>query len=260
MTQPYTFLAGMPHLDVHTLMEDWALSAGAEQHWALLSDSLKATPSKWLDNKGHRMYAAMTYASTWFDLKNPVLEDDEVVVSARFLGIRKPHAKVRTEFKVGGTVRVAVETLSVFVKRYEPGNNKRFSKVRDIWTAEDINPEQVDDTLGIHHTFKSHPDTGPVVHEAEVLRFPDFNNADLMYFKNYVRLARVAEWKAMRGQDIRLPAFREAYFFGNANDGETVETRVAADGAALTTSHSLKDGQRIFLSFARTEPVSIRVR
>ena len=260
MTLSYTFKAGMPQLDVHTLMEDWSLSAAAEQHWGLLARSLGATPSNWLDNKGQRMYGAMTYASTWFDLQNPVLEDDDVTVESAFLGIRKPHAKVRTEFKVKGETRVAVETLSVFVKRDVPGDNKKFSKVRDVWTEDDFAPEQVDDTLGAHHELKSRPDAGNVVHEVEVVRFPDFNNADLMYYKNYVRLARTAEWKEMRGRDIRLPAFREAYFYGNANDGEEVESRVHADGDELITSHFLKGGRRIFLSIARTEPVSIRVR
>lgn len=260
MPLSYTFMAGMPHLDVHTLQEDWALSAAAEQHWLLLSDSLGATPSKWLDNKGQRMYAALTYVSSWFDLQNPVLEDDQVLVESEMLGIRKPHSKVRTEFKVDGEVKVAIETQSVFVRRDVPGDNKKFSKVRDVWSQADRNTEAVDATLSRHHDMKSHADQGDVVHAVEVARFPDFNNADLMYFKNYVRLARTAEWKEMRGRDIRLPAFREAFFYGNANDGEKVETRVHADGDTLVTAHYLNGTQRFFLSVSRTEPVSIRLR
>jgi len=40
MNHQFQFVAGMPHLDVSSLMEDWAVAAGFESHWKLLAQSL----------------------------------------------------------------------------------------------------------------------------------------------------------------------------------------------------------------------------
>jgi len=88
----------------------------------------------------------------------------------------------------------------------------------------------------------------------------DFNTADFMYFKNYVRLARAAEWCVLRNQAPLLNATREFFFYGNVNDAETIESRVAIDGSKMQTCHHAQDGKRIFLSNASVAPVNIQQR
>ncbi len=193
--------ASLPLLDIHTLSEDWALADSMARTWGLLADSLGCKPSAWVDGRGERMYAAAMWLSSWFDLTAPICEDDIVAVDCTFLAIRKPHALSLTQYSVAGRVKAEVRLLTSFVKRCEAGSNKKFSKVRDVWQADDFNAEMVDDLLAQHHLAKSTPVNVEPVMGYQVNRIQDFNAAGLLYFKNFVRIAKAAEWQANR----RLP-------------------------------------------------------
>jgi probable biosynthetic protein (TIGR04098 family) len=254
------FMAGLPQLDVHTLSEDWALMTGLENHWRLLAESLGLRPSRWIDTQGDRMYGAVIALSTRFDLDDVVLEDDEIIAETTISSIRKPHALSRTEFFVDGKAKAHVDLLTSFIKRQQKGSNKKFSKVRDLWTAENMNIGPIDDLLDRHHRLKSHHDDGNIVQETEVNRIQDFNTADFMYFKNFVRFAKAAEWKENRGASPRLNEARECYFYGNADDGQLLHTKVGRSGDRFQTSHHLDDGRRIFLSLGTSRIVKISER
>lgn len=255
-----SFVAGLPQLDIHTLREDWAIATALENHWQLLAQSLGLKPSQWIDTKGDRMYGAVIWLSTRFDLDDPILEDDAFQAATRITAIRKPHALSVTRFLAGGKGKAEVSLLTSFIKRQQTGSNKRFSKVRDLWTAEDEAGETVDALLLRHHEMKDTPDRGTVADRQEINRIRDFNTADFMYFKNFVRFAKGAEWAANRGNPARLNAARDCFFYGNVDDGQKIETRVALDGDRVQTSHHTDDGRRIFLSLATSLPVTIRPR
>jgi probable biosynthetic protein (TIGR04098 family) len=254
------FTAGLPQLDIHTLSEDWALAAALENHWRLLADDMGLRPSQWIDTKGDRMYGAVISLSTHFDLANTIGEDDKVAAETEFLSIRKPHALSRTRFVVNGQSRAEIGLLSSFIKRKQKGSNKKFAKVRDLWTTEDFNGEKIDALLDRHHQMKDTPDAGGVAMAYEVNRIQDFNTADFMYFKNYVRIAKAAEWRENRSRPTRLNTHRECFYYGNVEDGQTVSSRVARDGDAVQTSHHADDGRRIFLSLATCPEVEIAER
>jgi probable biosynthetic protein (TIGR04098 family) len=95
-------------------------------------------------------------------------------------------------------------------------------------------------------------------------RIVDYNTADFIYFKKYVRLARAAEWRLLRdgltAGALRLNAQRACFFYGNADDGEVLASRVAIDGAALQTNHHAADDRRLFLSLADLAPAIIAPR
>lgn len=255
-----TFIAGLPQLDIHTLREDWAIATGLENHWQLLAQSLGLKPSQWIDTKGDRMYGAVILLSTRFDLDDPILEDDVFAAATEITAIRKPHALSVTRFLVADKAKAEVTLLTSFIKRQQSGSNKKFSKVRDLWTAEDVNGEVVDALLLRHHEMKDTPDAGEVADRQQINRIRDFNTADFMYFKNFVRFAKGAEWAANRGNPTRLNATRECFFYGNVDDGQTIETRVAFEGEMMQTSHHSDDGRRIFLSRGTSLPVTIRPR
>ena len=86
------FTAGLPQLDIHTLSEDWALATALENHWIILAQSMGLKPSDWIDSQGDRMYGAVMYLSTDFDLEDTLKEDDAFAAETEFLSIRKPHA------------------------------------------------------------------------------------------------------------------------------------------------------------------------
>lgn len=251
------FVAGLPQLDVYTLSEDWALMTALENHWRLLADSMGLRPSQWIDTTGDRMYGAVIALSTQFDLNDPVLEDEKISAETTIFSIRKPHALSRTEFLANGKPKAQVELLTSFIKRQQKGSNKKFSKVRDLWTAEDVNIKAIDDLLDRHHVLKSCPDEGELFYATEINRIRDFNTADFMYFKNYVRFAKAAEWNQNRRGSTRLNETRECYFYGNVEDGQTLRTRVYRNGDQYQTTHHVDDGRRIFLSLGNSRIIKI---
>ncbi len=255
-----TYVAGLPQLDIHTLSEDWALATALEGTWAILSDSLGLKPSQWLDSQGERMYGAVMALSTWFDLTDIIREDDEIVVETDILSIRKPHSWALTRFIVNGKAKAEVRILTSFIKRSQKGSNKKFSKVRDLWTADDLNGAVIDDLLDQHHAAKTAAAEVEPAMTYEVNRIQDFNTADFLYFKNFVRIAKAAEWRANRGQPTRLNCSRECFYFGNVEDGENVHALVGRAGDDVATVLQDEAGRRLFLSRAVCPLVSIAVR
>jgi probable biosynthetic protein, Pnap_2097 family len=254
------FTAGLPQLDIHTLSEDWALATALENHWIILAQSMNLRPSEWLDSQGDRMYGAVIYLSTDFDLEDTIKEDDAIEAESEFLSIRKPHALSTTRFKVGGKTKAEIRILSSFIKRKVKGSNKKFAKVRDIWTAEDFNGELVDVEIDRHFATKSAElQTAPAM-EYEVNRIQDFNTADFLYFKNFVRISKAAEWRQNRGNPVRLNQHRDCWYFGNVDDGDTIFAQVGRDGDVCATLLSDKDGRRLFVSLASAPLVTIAAR
>ena len=261
MTTPTTitrhWVAGMPQLATFGLSEDWALAVAMEEVWFRLAESLGQSPAQWRDAGGKRMYAAAIALWTEFDLARPMQEDDAFTSTTTLLSIRKPHALGETRFAVDGQVRATVRILTSFVRRDTAGSNKKFSRVRDVWQADELAPQTIDDLLADHHAAKTRVvETAPVLTH-EVNRLRDFNAAQLLYFKNFVGLARTAEWAAGRGQPPRMVSARACYYLGNADDAETIFARVGQQGDQAVTEFLNDAGQRLFLSQATMGDVTL---
>ena len=81
-----------------------------------------------------------------------------------------------------------------------------------------------------------------------------------MYFKNFVRIAKAAEWRQNRGQPVRMNQHRECWYFGNVDDGETVLAHVRREGDACTTLLFDRDQRRLFVSRATAPEVTTKPR
>lgn len=255
MVAQASVVIGMPHLDIHTLSEDWALSAAMEQCWVLMAESLGTKPSDWRDAWGERMYCAAMLVQTRFDLADVVREDDRVDMTTQILAIRKPHAWCQTRFSVGGKLKAEIWILTSFIRRSQKGSNKKFSKVTDIWQAADFNAATVEYLLDQHHRAKTEAVTALPAMAYEVNRIQDFNAADFMYFKNFVRIAKAAEWRENRGCPVRLTAERLGFHFGNVDDGEVIQALVGRDGDSTQTVLQDSQGRRLFLSHSVTPEI-----
>ncbi len=240
-------VAALPHLDIHTLSEDWVLALALENHWRILGKSLGRPPSQWFDGDGERMYAGVMALRVSFDLQSPVREDMPLAVESRLTSIRKPHAISETVFAADGQARAWVIALTSFMRRKQHGSNKKFSKVRDVWLADDLDPGAVDTWIASHHAAKT-SQPAPVALLHEVNRIVDFNQADFMYFKNFVRIAKAAEYRANRERPLRLNASRDCCFYGNVEDGETIRACVALEDDIARTTLLSEDGQLLFIS------------
>lgn len=260
MTLIREFTAGLPQLDIHTLSEDWALAYALEGTWMLLAESLGKKPSLWRDGQDVRMYGAVMALETRSDLDDPILEDDVVTAETTLTAIRKPHAIGVTRYLVGGVVKQEIRLLTSFIRRDTAGSNKKFSKVRDIWQAEDLQPEAVDDWLNAHHAAKATVLPTEVAMTYEVNRLQDFNTADFMYFKNFVRITRAAEWRHGRGGPTRLPAHRQTFYYGNVEDGDVVQALIDTEAGQMRTALRGPGERTLFLSFAQMQEVAIKPR
>ncbi len=260
MTPETPWQAGLPHLDIHTLSEDWALAQALHQTWQALAQSLNLPAALWRDSDGKRMYAAVTALTTSFDLENVLAEDAVFTAETALMAIRKPHALSETRFVSGGQTRATLRLLTTFVRRDLAGSNKKLSKVRDVWQAQDHAPHLIDDLLDQHHHAKTMPVEAALAMRHEVVQIRDFNVAGLFYFKNFVAVAKAAEWCANRGQPTRLNAERRCFYFANVDDGDVIHARVARLGDATTTVLEDARGQRLMLSQATTPLVDIASR
>jgi probable biosynthetic protein (TIGR04098 family) len=257
-----TVIAGLPSLDVYTLSETWALGEALHALWARIGASLGLPPSRWLDDDGRRIYAAVMALSTETDLDYPVAEDAQITADTRMVAVRKPHAIGETVFSADGRPVMTVRLLTSLVRRDTAGSNKKLSKVRTLWQAPDLDAAAVDGWLAQHHAMKDQrlAEAAPVLrHEAN--RLADFNAADLFYFRNFVHLARAAEWKEARGTaNPPMAARRDVFFYGNLDDGDEMVARVARDGDTCRTELARADGGFLCLSVSRTQPVTMQVR
>lgn len=267
MKTDFSFVCGLPQLDVYTLSEDHLLAISLEAHWKLQAKSLGLAPSKWIDGNGERMYSAVMWLSTTFDLTRPVAEDDTVDATCEMVAVRKPHGLSLTRYAVGGVERASVTLLTSFIVRRVRGSNKKFSKTKDLWTEPDVDEGRVNDILDEHHHVKSQwqdveSDVPATEHLTEVNRIRDFNTADFMYFKNFVLFAKAAEWAHNRRQgETRLNLKRDCWYFGNVEDGDVIRTTVReVEPNVLVTAHHAPDGRRIFVSRAAVAPVTIAPR
>ncbi|MEQ8797081.1 MAG: hypothetical protein RLT87_10260 [Gammaproteobacteria bacterium] len=254
------FVAGLPQMDIYTLREDFMLANSLENHWRILAGSVGKKPSDWYDSSGDRMYAAVIYTDTEFDLDDPIQEDDEVTGETEFVAVRKPQSLSLTRYLVNDKVKAKATILSVFIKRQQRGSNKKFSKVRGLWSEDDFNGDLIDDLLDRHQAVKSVEDRGGIANRHRVNRLVDFNLADFMYFKNYVRLAKVAEWNDTRDRAEVINFKRETFYFGNVDDGDLIETFVHRDGNRMQTTHHVEGGERFFVSLAKTREVKFNKR
>lgn len=255
------FFAAIPHLDPYTISEDRVIEIASFALWENLSESLGLRPSQWIDSKGDRMYAAIMYCRTDFDLSHPTLEDALIEVKADITAIRKPHLLGVCSFTVDGREIARCNLLSSFIKRQVKGSNKKFSKVRDVWTAEDKNIEEIEELLDRHHEVKSTEHRGEVVTSHKANRATDFNTADFMYFKNYTRHIKSAEWQFGDGDLTKMTKSREAFYYGNVDDGMGFDMIVAkTDDNQFQSSIVTEDGRRIYLSLTEVQAVDIPIR
>jgi probable biosynthetic protein (TIGR04098 family) len=247
-----SWIAGMPNMDIWGLSDEWALAVAGEGAWALLARDLGTAPAQWRDGAGDRMYAAIMAAWTEYDLDAPIREDDRFQSVTTMPGVRKPHGLSETRFEVDGQCRVKITLLTSFVRRETAGSNKKFSRVRDIWNVGDRQAETVDAALEAHHLAKSREAAVQPVLRHEVNKARDFNNALLLYFRNFVGIAKAAEWKANLGEPARRSATRQSFYFGNVDDGETIIAQVGREADLTHTVLVAETGQRLFFSAAET--------
>ncbi|MCP5072652.1 MAG: hypothetical protein GY947_05060 [Rhodobacteraceae bacterium] len=252
--------AGLPHLSIYTLSEDWMLAQALYLHWQLIARGLGKPPSQWFDTKGERMYAAVVYLQTWFDHSAPVGEDDVVTCKSELEALRKPHSLCKTTFYVNGTARASVTMISSMVKRDIAGSNKKLSKVRDLWLTKDFNDARLEAHFERHHEIKSLSIADGVVSHSTANRLRDFNAADLFYFKNFVRVAAAAEWACNPPEATYLNTVRDCWFFGNVDDGDTIVTTVTAKGDSVKTAHKSDSGKLLFVCHSSRQMVDIPVR
>lgn len=233
-----TLTAGVAQLDVHGLAEPWLAAATADWTWTLIARSLGQRPCDWRDDAGRPIYAAVMATDYQVDRAQPVGLWDELRVEVRLLSIRKPHCIGEARFLVGGQQRACLRLLHSLVRRDLPGSNKKLSRVQGVWQAADHHPQLVEAWLDRHHQTRAGQLQGPPALTHRANGAADFNVAGLFYFRNFLALATAAEWAAHQAvAPTQAPAAapvwtrRQGFFFGNLDEGESLDARVGHGSA-----------------------------
>ncbi len=245
------FRAGMPHLDIFGLSEQFCLSHAGNMHWSWISEFTKNLPSDWQSEDGRRAYASFIYTSITYGRDVETTEDDEIIVECRPLGLRAPFFLSETTYsKPGHGVAACVLLMSTFSATDGP-SNRSFIKSSVPFHTDPFGVSLVDETRAKFREMRDRDD-GELTHASDHLVNPsvDFNAADFMYFANYCQLFKRYEAPWLSASSPLQ--FREISYFGNVDAFEKTSIASHRDGmkvhAAMTRS---SDHRCIARSYSR---------
>ena len=221
-----TIRLGMPHLGPGGLCPNWLLRECAHGHWHAIAEDAGTTPRTLVDRGGHRCFASIV--SAVIDGPLHAFREGEL---ARVEAQQRPAA--RTGWR--GVTRIAtdrasatVELVSAFARRR--GRSNRTLEAADMPHAmrapgADRLPSRSRVLRSRAQSFRlaAEADTTPL-ESVRVVAGSDFNGVGLFYFANFLRLFERVEATALRGPwDLPPVVRREIHWFGNADDGETLD-------------------------------------
>jgi len=258
------YKAGMPHLALGGLSENWLWKECGHRHWMLLAKAAGKPEPRFLDRDGTPVYAAFIGVSfTDGDLAE-IKEHDGFTICSELGRISRTRFLSRHEVRAADDCRIIaqIEMTSVFVRRNRRECNHSICRIE----VEEFCP--IDQSLSRQAHFSQswpHRERVPQPVERptfEPSKYPeqtfrpcpalDFNGADFLYFASFQAFADRAEFEWFCGQTVSVQTSeRQMRFYGNINSGESIHLQVdtAAMGQSLL-SHAVSvvrssDGLRI---------------
>ncbi|MDE1184812.1 Pnap_2097 family protein [Paraburkholderia sp.] len=238
------YRAGMPHLSLTGLSENWLLKECGHRHWeALAADTARRVPD-FIADDGRRSYAAFTALSLRGAALDGIDENDTFDIDTTLCRVG-PVRHFSTHRIAGSQHTVAtLSMMSTFVNRVEAGNNRSVVRAAFKALAGDIVPLPADAvTMSEAGKRIRNGDLRDIVDMADIARDAsgngpavtftpcpnnDFNGADFLYFASFAAYVDRAEWQVHRFLNPPLTARRDMFFHGNINVGDSLDVRFSA--------------------------------
>lgn len=283
------FIAGMPHLALGGLSENWLLKECGHHHWQLLAERYGRKVPDFKEGT-ENAYAAFTSIRVTDLAPTAIGENAAFTLQSELCAAGHARHYSRHVLRSGDERRGTIEMLSAFVRRDRPGSNHRVHRARPGGVADDgelagssLLATAAAQLVEAGRQFRAgewqrdgfRPDERRVLGEFLFLPCPsaDFNGAGFLYCASFQAIVERAEWHWFRQPQAAPTLRREIHFFGNLEVGDAVLIRLcgerrngrsmvhwsditrASDGktiAQVVTSKSLPDFQTL------TNPSSAR--
>lgn len=229
------FRAGMPHLDIFGLSENFCLTHSGNLHWSWISRLTEKMPSEWQSQDGRRVYASFIYSSMTYNRRVEVSEDDEISVNCSPLALRAPFFVTETVYsKVNGDVAAAALMMSTFSATNGQSNN-RFIKSAIPFRVDAFGEHILEETRQRFRNLRGRNDAA-LTKASDHLINPsvDFNAAQFMYFANFSQLFKRYECPRL---SAAVPLqFREIAYLGNVDPFEWTTITSRRDNTDVSSS------------------------
>jgi probable biosynthetic protein (TIGR04099 family) len=231
-------IAGMPHLSLGGLSENWLLKECGHIHWQLLAEYFQLDSPEFRDRFGNRLYAAFVAVELRDAKLEAIREHDGLEIRSDIKRLsRSQFVSVHRIFSESAPC-ATVEMISIFLRRSAPKNNH--SVIRASIQCDEYRDESVGINLLMKESralrndtvvrdasyFKLDPPNSSHIFQFKPCPHGDFNGAQFLYFAAHQAIVDRAEWHwELSRREIAQTSSRRLFYYGNVNIGETLEIR-----------------------------------
>lgn len=236
------FIAGMPHLALGGLSENWLLKECGHHHWQLLAQRHGRRVPDFREGTANA-YAAFTSIRVTDLAPTDIGENAAFSLHSELCAAGHARHYSRHTLRAGGKRRGTVEMLSAFVRRDRPGSNHRVLRAHPGGVTGDaaapgshLLATAAARLVEAGRQFRAgewqrdgfHPDDRRLLGEFPFLPCPstDFNGAGFLYCASFQSMLERAEWHWFRQPRPAQTLGREIHFFGNLDVGDAVLIRL----------------------------------
>ncbi len=239
------FIAGMPHLALGGLSENWLLKECGHHHWQLLAARYGRQVPDFKEGEDSA-YAAFTSIRITELAATAIGENTAFSLHSELCAAGHARHYSRHVLRAGGKRCGTIEMLSAFVRRDRPGNNHRVHRARPGGMA--ANESAAGSSLlataaaqfveagrqfraGEWQRDGFRPDDRRALADFPFLPCPstDFNGAGFLYCASFQSIVERAEWTWFRHSTPARSLNREIHFFGNLDVGDSVLVRLCGE-------------------------------
>jgi probable biosynthetic protein (TIGR04099 family) len=233
------FIAGMPHLALGGLSENWLLKECGHHHWQLLAERYGRRVPDFKEGEDSA-YAAFTAIRVTDLAPAAIGENAAFSLDSQLCAAGRARHFSRHQLKTSGEPCGTIEMLSAFVRRDRPASNHRVHRAQPGGVEDEFGSGSLalaaarlleanrEFRIGDWQRDGFRPASRRILGEYSFLPCPstDFNGAGFLYCASFQSMVERAEWSWFRATTPVRTLRREIHFFGNLDVGDAVLIRL----------------------------------
>jgi probable biosynthetic protein (TIGR04099 family) len=236
------FIAGMPHLALGGLSENWLLKECGHHHWQLLAERYGRRVPDFKEGEDSA-YAAFTAIRVTCLAPAAIGENAAFSLDSQLCAAGRARHFSRHQLKTSGQPCGTIEMLSAFVRRDRQGSNHRVHRAQPGGVGDEAGSGSLAPAaarlLQAGRDFRAddwqrdgfRPASRRILGEYSFLPCPttDFNGAGFLYCASFQSMVERAEWNWFRCATPARTVRREMHFFGNLDVGDAMLIRLCGE-------------------------------